>query len=304
MNRVFKNLRWDNLFRIILTAIVWIGGIFLVGDKHILSGETITFFIVAIMLTIYFWDNGDYEAIHENNKKQNMLDENLKKLNNYFKDYIDKMLIRDIELLKKNNDRLNFSYPYILLVCSCIDLFGGIEKGFTRGGERFKWFVIKWMGKINTLYNEESLAYLIYDSWRCGISHQATLKKGFGASSFVYDKDKHLNYIKDKEIVYIHPIQFADDFIEAQKLYRQYIESSATNSTYIELLNSHLSDMINEDNNKKNQALEEFVKILQSRNLVFDSSEGYSSENSFITQLPEDYIEPEPSKMPEEEDLK
>ena len=40
-------------------------------------------------------------------------------------------IFKDIELLKARNDELRFSYPYILLVCSCIDLFGGIEKGFT-----------------------------------------------------------------------------------------------------------------------------------------------------------------------------
>lgn len=81
-----------------------------------------------------------------------MLPDNLVKLNKYFEKYIDGMLIKDIELLKARNDELKFSYPYILLVCSCIDLFGGIEKGFARpdgrrsSEERFTWFINKWMG--------------------------------------------------------------------------------------------------------------------------------------------------------------
>lgn len=93
------------------------------------------------------------------------------------------MIIKDIELLKSKNNEFKFSYPYILLTCSCIDLFGGIEKGFSdptgRGNsnERFTWFISEWMGKVNSLYKESSLAELIYDSWRCGIVHQATLKK-------------------------------------------------------------------------------------------------------------------------------
>lgn len=61
-----------------------------------------------------------------------MPQDSLLKLNNYFEKYIDGMLIKDIELLKERNNELRFSYLYILLVCSCIDLFGGLEKGFTR----------------------------------------------------------------------------------------------------------------------------------------------------------------------------
>src|SRR3989338_8914210 len=99
-------------------------------------------------------------------------------------------IFKDIELLKARNQELKFSYPYILLVCSCIDLFGGIEQGFenTKGQsntrERFTWFISEWMGKINPLYKEADLANLIYDNLRCGVVHQATLKRGFETSSF------------------------------------------------------------------------------------------------------------------------
>ena len=152
-----------------------------------------------------------------------MSDDKLQKLNNYFIRYIDKMLIEDIKLLKERNEELKFSYPYLLLACSCIDLFGAIEKGFkspTGQGntrERFTWFVIEWMGKINSLYKNADLAYLIYDSWRCCVVHQATLKKGFETSSYMYPREKHLNYITDNGRVFIHSLQFADDLIEAQK---------------------------------------------------------------------------------------
>jgi len=132
-----------------------------------------------------------------------MLNNTLQKLNNYFEKYIERMLIKDIELLKARNDKLKFSYPYILLTCSGIDLFGGIEKDFKKpdgrgnSSERFTWFITEWMGKVNPLYKESSLAYLIYDSWRCGVVHQATLKKGFETSSFMYSRDKHLHLIED-----------------------------------------------------------------------------------------------------------
>jgi len=162
-----------------------------------------------------------------------MVNDSLQKLNSFFEKYIDGMLIKDLELLKVRNNELKFSYPYILLTSSCIDLFGGIEKGFTSSDgrsnseERSKWFIANWMARINKLYEEQSLTYLIYDSWRCGVSHQAILKLGFETSSFMYPRDKHLHYIKDNERIFIHSLQFADDLIEAQKLYRKHVNYSA-----------------------------------------------------------------------------
>lgn len=255
-----------------------------------------------------------------------MQSDNLQKLNNYFEEYIDRMLIKDIELLKVRNDELRFSYPYILLVCSCIDLFGGIEKDFTRAGgrgnseERFIWFITEWMGRVNTLYKEKSLAYLIYDRWRCGIVHQATLKKGFEASSYMYPRDKHLHLIKDNERIFIHSLQFADDLIEAQKLYRKYINDNATNIIYIESLYSHLLNMTREDKNTKKQYLEQFIHLLQKNNLVFYSIENIysptetanvistststSPSHIAITRLPDEKLLPAiPSAAPEEDDI-
>lgn len=250
-----------------------------------------------------------------------MSEDNLQKLNNYFEKYIDGMLIKDIELLKARNDELRFSYPYILLVCSCIDLFGGIEKDFAKPNkqgnsqERFEWFITEWMGKVNPLYGEKSLAYLIYDSWRCGIVHQATLKKGFVASSHTYDRNKHLYYIEDEDIIYIHPLQFADDFTEAQKMYRENINNSLADTGYIESLYNHLQNMMEEDNDRKNQSLAEFIKILKNNSLVFNSTDNTvtatttvtssKSSQETITRLPdEDELSAVPSAAPKEDDLK
>jgi len=233
-----------------------------------------------------------------------MSNNNLQKLNNYFEKYIDRMIIKDIELLKARNDELKFSYPYILLTCSGIDLFGGIEKGFAKASEyRITWFITEWMGKVNPLYKESSLAYLIYDSWRCGVVHQATLKKGFETSSFMYSRDKHLHLIEDNGRIFIHAIQFADDFIEAQKTYRKYINENATKTIYIESLYSHLLNMIGENKKKKNKYFNQFSKFLQKNNLVFKStsSSTKSASQETITRLPDDAV---PSAAPEEDDLK
>ncbi|MBI2405632.1 hypothetical protein HYV21_01110 [Candidatus Microgenomates bacterium] len=253
-----------------------------------------------------------------------MSQDNLQKLNNYFEKYIDGMIIKDIQLLEARNGELKFSYPYILLVCSCIDLFGGIEKGFTKPNgrrnseKRFKWFITEWMGLVNPLYKESSLAYLIYDSWRCGIVHQATLKKGFETSSYMYPRDKHLHYIEDNERIFVHSLQFADDLIEAQKLYRKHINENATDTVYIDSLYNHLLNMIGENNVKTNRIYNQFIQFLQRNNLVFKSlsstsmksstkstsstsSSSYSQEN--ITRLPDELLPAVPSAAPEEDDL-
>jgi len=246
-----------------------------------------------------------------------MSQDNLQKLNIFFDKYIDRMLIRDIELIKSRNDEFRFSYPYILLASSCIDLFGGIEKGFTDSSghsnskDRFMWFVRKWMGQINRLYREESLAYLIYDSWRCGVSHQATLKRGFETSSYMYSRGKHLHYINDNKRVFIHSIQFVDDMVAAQKLYRKSINDKASDSGYIDSLYQHLADMIGDENQIRTTHLDQLIQILQQNNLTFDSSSSIPTTTSAstsprpisnppITRLPDESI---CSAAPEEDDL-
>lgn len=227
-----------------------------------------------------------------------MPDDNLHKLNRYFNKYIDKMLVKDIELLKVRNNEFKFSYPYILLVSSCIDLLGGIENGFSKSNgsgnskDRFVWFITEWMCKVNPLYGESNLAYLIYDSWRCGAMHQASLKRGFETSSHMYPRDKHLHYIEDNENIFIHSLQFADDLIEAQKLYRQYINNQYSDAVYIDSLYSHLLEMIEENNPEKELSFNKFVNYLQSNNLIFNSTDGVDADVSII-----------PSAAPTENDL-
>jgi len=233
-----------------------------------------------------------------------MPENKLQKLNNYFAKYIDGMIVKDIELLEVRNDEFRFSYPYIMLVCSCIDLFGGIEKDFKKpdgkgnSRDRFTWFVAEWMGKVNPLYGESSLAYLIYDSWRCGVMHQATLKKGFETSSYSYPRDKHLYYMEDNDRIFIHSLQFADDFIEAQKKYRRHINDNAADVAYIELLYRHLSNMLGEYKSITRQKFEQFTQFLKDSNLVFNSIP------KSTTCLPtEDSLSAIPSAAPEEDDL-
>jgi len=175
------------------------------------------------------------------------------------------------------------------------------------------------MGKINSLYKNADLAYLIYDSWRCCVVHQATLKKGFETSSYMYPREKHLNYITDNGRVFIHSLQFADDLIEAQKKYRKQINDNAGNTTYVDLLYNHLLDMMGDETK---QCFDRFVKFLQDNNLVFNSTDSLAttgvsphtstatssklSSQDTVTRLPDrdDSIWATVSAAPDEDDLK
>ena len=117
-------------------------------------------------------------------------------------------------------------------------------------------------------------------------------------------------------------MQFADDFIEAQKLYRKHINDNEANASYVSLLFDHLLNMINESKQKKNEAFDAFVNILKGKKLVFNSLEkksatrisfsssstspSISSSQETVTRLidPNDLISDTPSVAPEEDNLK
>ena len=149
--------------------------------------------------------------------------------------------------------------------------------------------------------------------------HQATLKKGFETSSYMYPREKHLNYITDNGRVFIHSLQFADDLIEAQKKYRKQINDNAGNTTYVDLLYNHLLDMMGDETK---QCFDRFVKFLQDNNLVFNSTDSLAttgvsphtstatssklSSQDTVTRLPDrdDSIWATVSAAPDEDDLK
>ena len=136
----------------------------------------------------------------------------------------------------------------------------------------------------------------------------------------MYPRDKHLHYIKDNERIFIHSLQFADDLIEAQNMYRKYINDNATNIIYIESLYNHLLNMIGENKNTKKQYFDQFIQLLQKNNLVFSSTDNISSittstnvtsvssamspSGGEITRLPDEkLLSAVPSAAPEENEI-
>lgn len=154
-------------------------------------------------------------------------------LKNYVKKYFDEMLIKDIHLIKDRN--LHFTYPYVLLVSAGIDFLGGLEEGFKKDNstERSKNFIEKWMGEVNELYKAPGMSTILYVVCRCGASHEGIYKAGVEASSWSYRRDKHLKHVidfKGKDKIFIHALQLVDDFIKAQELYRNHLESTPDNA--------------------------------------------------------------------------
>lgn len=147
------------------------------------------------------------------------------------------------------------------MTCALIDFCGGIEKGFSSGPSgRSKWFMDEWMGKTNILYKNELLKNLFYSAWRCGPMHQAIIKAGFETSSHTYPQTKHLHYIEDRNKIFLHSIEFANNTIKAKELYLRSIEQNSDND-YIDRLYSNLSDMLNERLPDINNLIEEIKNM-------------------------------------------
>ncbi|MGA1871695.1 MAG: hypothetical protein ACMUJM_24470 [bacterium] len=147
-------------------------------------------------------------------------------------------------------------------------------------GKRFRWFIKEWIGKVNKAYKNEELGYLIYDCCRCGIVHNAILKNHFHVSSYLY-RGKHLHLSKGKEFIYFDSKKFADDFIEAQRRFRENLQDQE--NEYIQKINKNLDEMIN---NNKESSKDNFNEIINNGSL--EICEYYLSEvETTITRPPE-----------------
>lgn len=188
------------------------------------------------------------------------------KLNNYLKNFFEDWLIKDIEEIKKYDD-LEFTLPYILLICSGIDFLGGLICGFNTNNSprRFAKFLKKWMGEVNPLYREDYMAEFLYNNVRNGASHYAMYKKYVSCSSKkkVYPPEKHL-YVdirpnNDNRII-IQVFQFIDDFIKAYNNFKE-------NYLNIHYKNAYRKLKLMLKNDKKSENL---INDLQLKGIKYD----------------------------------
>jgi len=165
---------------------------------------------------------------------EQQLQKELAYIYHYLKTYFDEMLIVDLKKMRREHKQLDFTLPYIHLVNAGIDFLGGLEKGFyevnikgkkiRNSGPRSRYFIEKWMGRVNELYKHEGMSELIYESIRCGLAHQAIFKEGVESYKGDNLREKHLFVRIDpdkEERIFIHALQYTDDFLKVQKIFRR-----------------------------------------------------------------------------------
>lgn len=196
----------------------------------------------------------------------------------FVKDYLGKyfegFLLKDIEKIRGAN--LEFTIPYVLLVSTGIDFLGGLSQGFCKiengrkrgnSSDRFKAFVKEWLGRINPNYQIQGIPEIIYNSTRCGASHQSIYKKEVESASYIYPQDKHLQHMTDlygEDRIFIHALQLVDDFIKAQNLFREEYIKQNVDDVY-----TRLKDMLNESD----KDFPRLINDLKSRGLTFKAED-------------------------------
>lgn len=198
----------------------------------------------------------------------------LQNIEDYLTKYFDGFLLRDIEKIRNAN--LEFTIPYILLVSTGIDFLGGLCQGFCKirngrkqgnSSDRFEAFVKEWLGRINSYYQIQGISEIIYNSTRCGASHQSIYKREVESTSCLYPPDKHLYHMTDlwgEDRILIHVLQFVDDFMKAQSLFREeYIKQN------VDVVFTHLNEILNESD----KDFPRLINDLKSKGLTFKAGD-------------------------------
>ncbi len=161
-------------------------------------------------------------------------------IDQYLKKYFDAMLIKDLDILKR--EKLPFTLPFLHLVNAGIDFLGGLIEGFNSNSkQRSINFIETWMGEVNELYRFPKMSECIYKSVRCGLSHQAILKKSVESYKGVDLNGNHLHIRinpEGKEKIFIHTLQYVDDFNKAQNKFRKdfFLEDQNIHNAFNNLL--------------------------------------------------------------------
>ena len=220
-------------------------------------------------------------------------------IENYLSKYFDEFVLKDIELIRDAN--LEFTIPYVLLVSTGIDFLGSLVKGFHSGScMRSCYFIEEWMGRENALYKDKRISKIIYISGRCGASHQSIYKKEVESTSQLYPQDKHLHHMVDvngKDRILIHALQLVDDFIDAQRVFRQKYIVNNINNAY-----QNLQDMLEEP---LFDGFQDLINELKGRGLTFKAEDiiqhsprikSYDKSTKEIIDIDGNKVEP--SKLP------
>ena len=141
----------------------------------------------------------------------------------------DDALIADLEKMK--------SVPYpgldfgiITLVCSGIELIGALHHGAIaklhskpKSRQLFEEALEKY---FQDRYRSQAIKQALWGLFRCGLAHQAFVKPGVATTRNPEYKHCHLKgvLVEGKQLLFIHPDVFADDFFQAVKKFRSSLD--------------------------------------------------------------------------------
>jgi len=142
-----------------------------------------------------------------------------KTLNTFWKNRVQKWLLDDIKVCLKNHVNIGA----MTLMCCYIDFMGGLLNPGADTRTRFYTFIDKYLSQQDALYGFWKCK--LYEDFRCGLVHEAIMKKGTG----IFRKDeadakeyKHLG-IKDARL-WVDIITFYADFKKSVTLLKNDID--------------------------------------------------------------------------------
>lgn len=216
---------------------------------------------------------------------------------NDLKHYVDQVLkyiCGDIEHLQEK--AVTVSFPYLFLSFAGIDFLGGLGRGFRLDNSRQRscWFIGNWMSKVNPKYSNSnpedklSQASYLYKFARSGLTHMACVQRSVNVDTSPPWRQYHLQYSTGSDqIVFVHPILFADEFIKAAQIF---LEDLYSDTSKVSVAINHLSEYF--DQSEQEESVFKIPELFQ----VISSTPDYipptvptgsiPSSQSFGTQAP------------------
>ena len=137
--------------------------------------------------------------------------------------YIDSCITSIITYLNKDLEELGKLKVACFPISGLLYGFKDPISGKPNSGSRFKEFFKNYMRKADSKYNKTNIPEYFYSFLRNKITHEAGIAGGFSTENSERYRDLHLkeHRIGGDKIVYIHPIEYRNDFLKALKFFEE-----------------------------------------------------------------------------------
>lgn len=184
----------------------------------------------------------------------------------YYINEILKYICGDIRHLQDKG--VSVSFPYLFLSFAGIDFLGGLSLGFKGSSrERSCWFISNWMSKVNSNYSNSnpadklSQASYLYKFARSGLIHMACVQRSVNVDTSDEWRQHHLRWSNfPNQIVFVHPIIFAEEFLKASQLF---LDDLYMDSDKVATAIRYLSDYFDQsEQDERNFKIENLFQIM------------------------------------------